>query len=112
MGFGKYFKSHQINNEWFPFFTAKYNIPLEIQNMDKTEKERYIQILKTGTEKLYSIKVMILGKERVGKTSLMKNLLQEKFDEKEPPTDGIDIVKKCKVDIESKWWINCESNNH
>lgn len=94
------------------FFAAKYTVPLEIQNMDKKERDRYIKILKTGTEKMYSIKIMILGKKRVGKTSLMKNLLQKKFNKKEPPTDGIDIVTTFKVDIDNKQWIYCKSKNH
>ncbi|CAG2231770.1 unnamed protein product [Mytilus edulis] len=99
----------EVFAKWYKDPT-KYTVPLEIQNMDKKERDRYIKILKTGTEKMYSIKIMILGKKRVGKTSLMKNLLQKSLTKKEPPTDGIDIVTTFKVDIDNKQWIYCKND--
>lgn len=72
--------------------------------MEKAEIEKYIEILKDGMEKSYHIKIMILGRETIGKTSLMRNLLNEKIDTPPPVTDGIDI-RKCQIDIMSKEWI-------
>lgn len=49
---------------------------------------------------------MIVGKESAGKTSLMRRLLKEDFNEKEPSTDGIDIVvRRCKINIENGEWL-------
>ncbi|CAC5389060.1 unnamed protein product [Mytilus coruscus] len=82
----------------------KYNIPLEIQKMTDSEKDKYIKILQEGNEKRYHIKIMILGRQGVGKSSLMRRLLRESIKDV-ISTDGIDIVRRCKVDIESKDWI-------
>lgn len=75
--------------------------------MNETDKERYIQILREGNEKRYYIKIFFLGKHGVGKTSLMRKLLEEPIDDV-VPTDGIDIVKRCKVGIKNGKWIFCE----
>lgn len=77
--------------------------------MTDLEKEKYIKILQEGNEKRYHIKIMILGRQGVGKSSLMRRLLKESTNDV-ISTDGIDIVRRCKVDIESKDWIFCQGN--
>lgn len=97
----------------FDYLKEKYKVPLEIDKMEKADKERYIKILKEGSQRRYHIKLMILGRHGVGKTSLMKRLLQETIEQVKDvkSTDGINIEKKCKVDIVSGKWIFCEGNN-
>ncbi|XP_076087664.1 uncharacterized protein LOC143058085 [Mytilus galloprovincialis] len=72
--------------------------------MTEEDKKRYFKILKEGNEKRYYIKIMLLGKQGVGKSTLLKNLLQEPIDSV-TPTDGIDIAQRCKVNIENGEWI-------
>lgn len=54
------------------------------------------------TEKRYFVRIMIVGKETVGKTCLLKRLLKESTDGVKS-TDGIDI-RQCKIDIEDGIW--------
>lgn len=77
--------------------------------MNETDKDRYIKILREGNEKRYHIKIMILGRHGVGKTCIMRRLLKEPIQDVQS-TDGIDIMKQSKVDIESKEWIFCHGN--
>lgn len=58
-------------------------------------------------EKRYYVRIMIVGKESVGKTCLVRRLLKESIDDV-TSTDGIDItVHQCKIDIDDgKWMID------
>lgn len=75
--------------------------------MSESEKEAYLRILKDGKERRYFIKIFILGKKGVGKTSLMRRLLREEINDVQS-TDGIDIVKRCKVRVHDGKWIFCK----
>lgn len=75
--------------------------------MGESEKKKYLQILKDGTETRYVIKIFILGKNGVGKTSLMRHLLGERLDGV-TSTEGIDIVKRCKIRVRDGHWEPCE----
>lgn len=56
-------------------------------------------------EKRYFVKIMIVGREHAGKTSLMRRLLKERFNENEQSTDGVDIVtRRCKINIKNGQW--------
>lgn len=50
---------------------------------------------------------MIVGKESVGKTCVMRRLLKESIDDV-VSTDGVDIVvRRCKINIaDGKWTID------
>lgn len=58
-------------------------------------------------ERRYFVRIMIVGKGRVGKTCLMRRLLKERIKKNEPSTDGVDIVvQRCKINInDGKWTI-------
>lgn len=79
--------------------------------MTEEDKKRYFKILTEGNEKRYYIKIMLLGKQGVGKSTLLKNLLEEPIDSV-TPTDGIDIAQRCKVHIENGEWIFHKGNSH
>ncbi|CAG2202324.1 unnamed protein product [Mytilus edulis] len=64
----------------FKISPAKYNIPLEIQKLNPSQKDRYIKIL-----------------------------LKEPIEDVKS-TDGIDIARKSKVHIETKEWIFCQED--
>ncbi|XP_063448299.1 probable serine/threonine-protein kinase roco6 [Mytilus trossulus] len=56
-------------------------------------------------EKRYFVKLMIVGKNGAGKSSLLRRLLQEDTKNVES-TDGIDIVvRRCKINTETGEWI-------
>ena len=51
---------------------------------------------------MYRGRVMLIGQNRAGKTSLKKSLLGISFDPGEPSTDGIEVdPSKFEVDVES-----------
>ncbi|VDI56727.1 Hypothetical predicted protein [Mytilus galloprovincialis] len=57
------------------------------------------------TENRYFVRTMIVGKETVGKTCLLKRLLKEDISDV-TSTDGVDIVvRRCKINIEDGKWI-------
>ncbi len=68
------------------------NIPPEIISQGKQAIKQYFEQLKKGeTVKLYEAKVMLVGYGAVGKTSLLKRMLYNEFDEHEKMTLGINI---------------------
>lgn len=58
------------------------------------------------TAQRYFVRIMIVGKESVGKTSLLRRLLKDST-AGVSSTDGVDIVvNRCKINIEDgKWTI-------
>ena len=59
-------------------FSDEQNVPLEILARGEKGRRAYAEALKDGKEKVYTIRVMLVGQERVGKTSLKRSLLGEK----------------------------------
>lgn len=51
----------------------------------------YLSQLHKGQERMYRLKLMIVGQENVGKTTLLKSLMRNKND-RQVSTDGIDII--------------------
>ena len=68
--------------------------------------EMITNILKYGVEKNYHIRVMVVGNENVGKSTLVRRLLKKTVDLKTyNSTNGIDIhIQSCDVDIETGVW--------
>lgn len=66
------------------------------------EAERAFQrALKKGKVRVYRGRVMLIGQNRAGKTSLKKSLLGITFDPGEPSTDGIEIdPSRFEVDVD------------
>ena len=63
-------------------------------------------ILRHGVEENYHIRVMVVGKENVGKSTLTSRLLQRPVKISQyNSTDGVDVhVHSCEVDIETGEW--------
>jgi GTPase SAR1 family protein len=89
------------------FHLAKSTIPGQILQMNEKDKEMYLDIIKSGTERRYYIRLMIIGENGVGKTCLMRRLLEEDIDEV-TCADGIDVViSKSKIrHSDGKWILN------
>ncbi|CAG2184693.1 unnamed protein product [Mytilus edulis] len=76
-------------------------IPGEIT---KAERKTYMDAVQSGTEVRKYVRIQVIGKDRVGKTSLVHRLLgYKKHDGKS--TDGIAIDRKCLIRESDGEWI-------
>ncbi|MGI2903405.1 leucine-rich repeat protein [Tolypothrix sp. VBCCA 56010] len=78
-------------------------IPLEILN-SKDAKEIFNywrQISISETRPLHEAKLLLIGQGSVGKTSLIKRLIRDKYDKNQPQTDGLN-VESWNVQVNSK----------
>lgn len=79
-------------------------MPETIKQMSINDKEEFLKATKFGTTKRYFIRVMIIGENSVGKTCLLRRLLNEPIHDVES-TDGIDIHRrKCQIDVTTGEW--------
>lgn len=69
------------------------------------ERNEFIKLMEISeTERRYFARVMIVGKNSVGKTCLLKRLLMENIDGI-TSTDGVDIVEgRCKISLDDGSW--------
>ena len=76
-------------------------VPREIKAQGPEAKLAYGNALKTGKVKVYRARIMLIGQDRAGKTSLKKSLLGLPFNPEEDSTDGIEVdPSKFEVDID------------
>ena len=88
-------------------FHIVQDIPAAIQQMSTEDRALYSQLIESRMEIRYIIRVMIIGENGVGKTSLLRRLLRESI-EGITSTDGIEIiVHRCKIRLsDGKWILN------
>ncbi len=67
------------------------NPPIEIIKQGKDAIKNYFEELEKGKINLYETKLLLVGHPFVGKTSLMKRLVFDEYNENELSTEGIDI---------------------
>jgi len=67
--------------------------PLEIVAEGRQSVLDYFAELEKGSSAFYESKLILVGNGRVGKTSLVRRLLDDTFDEKEPSTHAIQLRK-------------------
>lgn len=82
-----------------------YTIPIEI--ISKATKpheilEYYSQIRKGENRKLNEAKILVVGQANVGKTSLIKRLVDDTYNPERDPTTGIEIYKDWKVEVDGR----------
>ena len=78
-----------------------YLVPREIKALGPEAKLAYVNALKTGKVKVYRARIMLIGQDRAGKTSLKKSFLGLPFNPEEDSTDGIEVdPSKFEVDID------------
>ena len=76
------------------------SVPPEIQARGIEAEHAFQRALKKGKVRVYRGRVMLIGQNRAGKTSLKKSLLGLTFDPGEPSTDGIEIdPSRFEVDV-------------
>ena len=77
-------------------------VPLEIQARGLRARLAYENALKTGKIKLYRTRIMLIGQDRAGKTSLKNSFLGLPFDPNEQSTDGIEMdPSKFEIDVDN-----------
>ena len=65
--------------------------PVEIIKKGQEAIRSYVRSLEGEKKPLNEVRVLLIGEGGAGKTSLVKRLLGEPFDPKEPQTHGINI---------------------
>ncbi|XP_072043961.1 uncharacterized protein [Amphiura filiformis] len=73
------------------------NIPSEILKQGKMAIQAYRHASYDGTKPVYRTRIMLVGQERVGKTSLMNTLIGHKYNSSQPITEGVDTTTRCLV---------------
>ena len=66
-------------------------VPLEIEARGEKAQLAYQSALKDGAVNVYRGRVLLIGQDRAGKTSLKKSLIGLPFNSKEKSTDGIEV---------------------
>ena len=72
----------------------------------------YEKALKEGSVNVYRGRILLVGQDRAGKTSLKKSLLGLPFNPKEPSTEGIEVdpsICEIEVDHVKNWTSTSES---
>ena len=77
-------------------------VPLEIDARGEKAQLAYQSALKDGAVNVYRGRVLLIGQDRAGKTSLKKSLIGLPFNRKEKSTDGIE-VDQLDVDEVKNW---------
>ena len=88
--------------------------PAEIQGLEHGDFRRllYEKALKEGSVNVYRGRILLVGQDRAGKTSLKKSLLGMPFNPTEPSTEGIEVdpsVCEIEVDHVKNWNSTSES---
>ena len=74
--------------------------PLEIEARGEKAQLAYQSALKDGAVNVYRGRVLLIGQDRAGKTSLKKSLIGLPFNSKEKSTDGIEVdPSKYQLDV-------------
>ena len=61
----------------------------------------YEKALRDGSVNVYRGRILLIGQDRAGKTSLKKSLLGLPFDPKEQSTEGIEVdPSKCEIEVD------------
>ncbi|XP_074630317.1 uncharacterized protein LOC141889063 isoform X2 [Acropora palmata] len=76
-------------------------VPAEIRARGSEAKRAFQRAMKSGKVKVYRGRIMLLGQDRAGKTSLKKSLLGLPFDPKEESTVGVEVDRsKCELEVD------------
>lgn len=88
-------------------------VPAEIRARGEKAKLIYEKVLREGFVKVYRGRILLIGQDRAGKTSLKKSLLGLPFDPREESTDGIAIdPSKFEIEVDhiKPWKANHETS--
>ena len=94
------------------FVCCYYIVPEEIESQGKKAQKAYLQALRDGSVNVYRGRILLIGQDRAGKTSLKKSLTGRLFDPKEQSTEGIHVdpsTFEIDVDQVKNWQSVCEN---
>ena len=92
------FKTLLTFNKRSVFFSLA---PLEIEARGEKAQLAYQSALKDGAVNVYRGRVLLIGQDRAGKTSLKKSLIGLPFNPKEKSTNGIEVdPSKFQLDVD------------
>ena len=85
-------------------------VPAEIRGRGPRAERAFQRAMQSGKVKVYRGRIMFLGQDRAGKTSLKKSLLGLPFDPKQESTVGVEVdPSKCEVEVDQvKNWMPSE----
>ena len=98
----------------FPFPSIAGEVPPEILGRGQFSRLDYEETLRKGSVNVNRGRIILLGQDRAGKTSLKKTLLGLPFDSQEKSTDGIEIEpSKFEIEVEQikNWTRSCASKS-
>ena len=86
------------------------SVPAEIRGRGPEAERAFQKAMKSGKVKVHRARIMLLGQDRAGKTSLKKSLLSLPFDPKEESTVGVEVERsKCELEVdEVQNWMPSE----
>ena len=80
---------------------ASSSVPAEIRGRGPEAERAFQKAMKSGKVEVYRGRIMLLGQDRAGKTSLKKSLLGLPFDPKEESTVGVEVDRsKCELEVD------------
>lgn len=87
--------------------------PKEIFARGEVAMRAYEKACLSGIEALYRTRLMLVGKDKVGKTSLKKSLLGQKHNKEIESTDGVDLSESCSFSTRDAqaWRLAISGNN-
>ncbi|XP_030851495.1 uncharacterized protein LOC755988 isoform X1 [Strongylocentrotus purpuratus] len=75
--------------------------PAEILSRGPEAMEAFKQAATNGTKPIFRTRLMLVGQDRVGKTSLKRSLTGQGYNSGEVSTDGIDTMDACEINIQN-----------
>ena len=97
-------------NYRFYIFLFKYVVPVEIKAQGKRAQVAYQSALKGGSVNVSRARILLIGQDRAGKTSLKKSLIGLPFNPREKSTEGIEVDPSIFQADEGKNWHPIDEN--
>lgn len=77
--------------------------------IDAKARNTFLEAIESGSEIRRYVRIQVIGKDGVGKSSLVRRLLGGDFDTEIKSTDGIDIIKRCQIRTDNGEWVVSQS---
>ncbi|XP_015747880.1 PREDICTED: uncharacterized protein LOC107327650 isoform X2 [Acropora digitifera] len=102
-----FFKSENVQEQFNYDSLDGSFVPAEIRGRGPRAERAFQKAMRSGKVKVYRGRIMLLGQDRAGKTSLKKSLLGLPFDPNQESTIGVEVdPSKCDVEVDRvKNWM-------